>query len=85
MSWPQITGDSSFSHKGPLQKAAMCVYRGAVHHVFRLRGKTYQDSIQRAGQGTWFYLNNGAHDFTLGSTVNNAAGAGYHHCGQGDY
>lgn len=78
--WPQITGDSSFSHKSTMTRASMCVYRGAVRHVFRLRGNDIEDTIQRAGQGTTFYLNNGSHGFTLGSRVLNAAGAGYHHC-----
>lgn len=78
--WPQITGDSSFSHKSTMTRASMCVYRGAVRHIFRLRGKDIEDTIQRAGQGTTFYLNNGSHGFTLGSRVLNAAGAGYHHC-----
>lgn len=83
VSWPQITGDSKFSRKGSITRAAMCVYRGAVRHVFRLRGKDIQDTIQHAGNGTTFYLNNGSHDFTLGSRVEQAAGDGYHHCGQG--
>ena len=83
VSWPQITGDSSFSRKGTLTRAAMCVYRGAVRHVFRLRGKDIHDTIQRDGQWVTFYLNNGSHKFTLGSRVEQAAGDGYHHCGQG--
>jgi hypothetical protein len=80
VSWPQITGDSSISHKSTMQLAAMCVYRGAVRHVFRLRGKDIQDTIQRAGNGTRYFLNNGSHGFTLGSRVEQAAGDGYHHC-----
>lgn len=80
VSWPQITGDSSISHKSSMQLAAMCVYRGAVRHVFRLRGKDIQDTIQRAGNGTRYFLNNGSHGFTLGSRVEQAAGDGYHHC-----
>jgi hypothetical protein len=82
VSWPQITGDSSISHKSTMQLAAMCVYRGAVRHVFRLRGKDIQDTIQRAGNGTRYFLNNGSHGFTLGSRVEQAAGDGYHHCAE---
>lgn len=83
ISWPHITGDSSFSRKGTLTKAAMCVYRGTVRHVFRLRGEDIRDTMVSAGNGMRFYLNNGSHKFTLGSRVEQAAGDGYHHCGQG--
>jgi hypothetical protein len=81
--WPQITGDSAISHKASLQVAAMCVYRGTVRHVFKLHGKAIQDTLQRAGNGTRYFLNNGAHDFTLSTNVTQAAGAGYHHCFEG--
>lgn len=84
VTWPQITGDSSISHKSTMQLAAMCVYRGAVRHVFRLRGKDIQDTIQRAGHGTRYFLNNGSHGFTLGSRVEQAAGDGYHHCAEAE-
>lgn len=82
--WPQITGDSSISHKGTLQVAAMCVYRGVVRHNFRLHGKIVQDTLQREGNGTRYFLNNGSHEFTLSTNVTQAAGAGYHHCFEGD-
>lgn len=80
--WPRITGDSKFSRKASLTVAAMCVYRGTVRHVFRLRGEDIQDTFQSAGNGTRFFLNNGAHKFTLGSRVEQAAGDGYHHCAE---
>lgn len=85
VSWPNITGNSSFKRKGYMTAIAICPYRGSVHQVIRLRGNVSRDAIRQPGVAVRWFLNNGSHKFTASSTVDQADGDGYHHCGEGSW
>jgi hypothetical protein len=85
VSWPNRTGSSSFSRKGYMTAIAICPYRGSVHQVIKLRGNVSRDAVRQPGVAVRWFLNNGSHKFTASSSVDQADGDGYHHCGEGSW
>jgi len=64
---------------------AICPFVGSVHQLIKLRGKTSRDALRLPGVAVRWFLNNGSHKFTASSTVDQADGDGYHHCGEGTW
>lgn len=87
VNWSRITGDTWF-RRTDNNRAAVAAgsYRGTISYKVRKNTWSWETPVNvtlAAGQG-WEWSNvAGAFDFDVESSVSNATGDGYHHCGAG--